>query len=94
MVGTDYALSVLILSQFSSGLFRAMFAMKERMNSNQVAGPYFRVQFSLSWMGWALTANSLHGLSGPLFADGPTTDVQATSDRLRTVSGHRKSAAG
>ncbi|MEH6737267.1 MAG: AAA family ATPase [Sulfitobacter sp.] len=51
----------------------------ESMTAKTWQCPYYRVQFDLSWVGWVLTANSLHGLPEPLLSRCPPLELPPVS---------------
>ncbi|WP_390910999.1 AAA family ATPase [Pseudosulfitobacter sp. SM2401] len=57
----------------------ALLPLLERMTASTWQCPYFRVQFDLSWVGWILTANSLHGLPEPLLSRCPPLELPQVS---------------
>jgi hypothetical protein len=56
-------------------LTEALLPLLERMTASTWQCPYYRVQFDLSWVGWVLTANSLHGLPEPLLSRCPPLEL-------------------
>ncbi|KIN75018.1 Lon protease [Sulfitobacter noctilucae] len=57
----------------------ALLPLLESMTAKTWQCPYYRVQFDLSWVGWVLTANSLHGLPEPLLSRCPPLNLPPVS---------------
>ncbi len=57
----------------------ALLPLLEPLTAAAWSCPYFRVKFDMSWIGWVLTANSLHGLPPPLLSRCPPVQLAPLS---------------
>ena len=72
----------------------ALLPLLERMTAATWQCPYYRVKFDLSWVGWVLTANSLHGLPEPLLSRCPPLELPPVSKQHLIGFARRLGKAG